>query len=292
VLGSEGRLGIITQAVVRVRPIPETEAFFGVFFKSWEAGVTAVRTAVQNGLAVSMLRLSDPLETEITLRLAGRDRLVAWAERGLALLGLGPDRCLLIYGLTGPRRIAARTQRQAKACWRAFGGLFTGPFIGQAWQQSRFRTPYLRNTLWEAGLALDTLETAVSWRVARAAAQSITTDLEAALGEVGERALVFCHLSHLYPDGVSIYVTYLFHRTADPDELLERWHRMKAAATRTIQTYGGTISHHHGIGKDHAPYLPAENSVLGMDLLQSVMQTVDPANLMNPGTLLAAEELE
>ena len=102
----------------------------------------------------------------------------------------------------------------------------------------------------------------------------------------GERVHVFTHLSHLYPYGSSIYTTYLFRLAADPAETLERWQALKAAASQAIVAQGGTISHQHGVGLDHRPYLPAEKGALGMAALQSIVRQFDPAGLMNPGKLL------
>lgn len=289
VLGSEGRFGFITRATVRVRPLPETESFHGVFFREWESGVQAVRQMAQAGIGVSMLRLSDALETESMLKLAGHERLVAWAERGLRLAGYGPQRCLLLFGLTGSRREVAHAQRSATEMARAHGGLVVGQALGKRWQKTRFRAPYLRNTLWELGYALDTLETALPWSAVSAAAEAIPNLLGNGLSEHGERVLAFAHLSHVYADGASLYVTYLFRRAADPDETLDRWRTLKDVASREIVARGGTISHQHGIGFDHAPYLAAEKGAVGMAVLESLRRTLDPESLMNPGKLLSTD---
>jgi len=286
ILGSEGRLGIITHATVRVRPLPEAEGFFGVFFHHWEQAAAAVREIIQTDLPASMLRLSDADETEANLVLAGKDRLVGYACRGLALLGYGPGRCLLIYAVTAARGGVRRAHREIEALCRAHGGLLTGALIGKTWAKSRFRTPYLRNTLWERGVAIDTLETALSWKHTLPAAQAIKDAIREAADESGERALVFAHLSHIYRDGASIYVTYAFRRSQDPDELLERWQKMKTAASQTIVAHGGTISHQHGVGLDHAPYLEAEKGPLGMEALEAARRVFDPEGLLNPGKLL------
>lgn len=289
ILGSEGRFGVITRAVVRIRPLPETESFHGVFFRDWESGVQAARELAQAGVGVSMLRLSNALETETTLKLAGHERLVAWAEHGLRLAGYGPQRCLMLFGLTGNRREAAHANQQTVEVARAHGGLVVGEALGKRWAKTRFRAPYLRNTLWELGYALDTLETALPWSAVLAAAEAIPNLLRDGLAERGERVLAFAHLSHLYADGASLYVTYLYRRAADPDETLQRWQALKGAASREIVAHGGTISHQHGVGRDHAPYLAAEKGALGLQVLESIRQTLDPERLMNPGKLLSTD---
>lgn len=284
-LGSEGRLGIITQAQVRVRRLAEAESFFGVFFPSWEQGSAAVREIAQREAPVSMLRLSSPLETEVTLILSGKS-WAGLADRGLRTIGYGDRRCLLVFGVTGSQRMFGRTRREVAALCRKYGGLFIGTIVGHTWEKSRFRTPYLRNTLWESGIALDTLETALPWAQVPEASAAIPKAIVEAMTKHNEQVLAFAHLSHVYRDGASIYITYLFRRTADPDQLLERWRAMKHAASLTLQACGGTISHQHGVGKDHLPYLPAEKGELGMDALRAVCQSFDPEGMMNPGKLI------
>ncbi|MCK6540718.1 MAG: FAD-binding oxidoreductase, partial [Anaerolineales bacterium] len=284
-LGSEGRLGVITQAQVRVRRLPEAESFFGVFFPSWEQGSDAVREIVQSEIPVSMLRLSNPLETGTTLILSGKS-WVGMVQRGLRMIGYGDARCLLIFGVTGSRKVFGRARRDASTVCRKHGGLVVGTIVGHTWQKSRFLTPYLRNTLWDCGVAIDTLETALPWSQVREASVAIPQSIVEAMAKHDERVLAFTHLSHVYRDGASVYTTYLFRRTPDPDELLARWQDMKGAASLVIQKHGGTISHQHGVGMDHAPYLPAEKGALGMDALRAVMKSFDPDGMMNPGKLV------
>jgi alkyldihydroxyacetonephosphate synthase len=291
VLGSEGRLGVLTRAVVRVRPAPERDIYFGVFFHDWHSGCQAVRAVVQAGVPVSMLRLSDALETETTLQLSGKERLMRAAGRGLGLLGYQQERCLLIFGVTGSRAAAASAARQARSILNAHGGLFTGETAGKEWRKNRFQTPYLRNTLWQLGIAADTLETAVPWRLVQPAAKGIKSAIRDAVRYFGNpgappRGLVFAHLSHIYPDGASIYVTYLFALGKDPDETVQRWQAMKRAGSLAVIAHGGTISHQHGVGTDHAPYLPAEKGPLGMTLIGAACKCLDPRGLMNPGKLV------
>jgi alkyldihydroxyacetonephosphate synthase len=293
ILGSEGRLGIISSATVRVRRRPEQESFQAVFMPDWESGVAAMRSMAQAAVPVSMLRLSNAQETATTLALGGRARLVSLAERALRLLRYGPERCLLLFGVTagavsGGRRAARQTQRQATAVARDYGGLPVGSFIGNQWRHNRFRAPYLRNSLWQQGYAIDTVETAVPWSAVQATTAAVTQAIEAALADSGERVLVLAHLSHAYVDGASIYVTYLYRRATGAAETLRRWQIIKTAASQAIVRHGGTISHQHGVGLDHAPYLAAEKGALGMALLQDACRRVDPGGVLNPGKLVSS----
>jgi len=285
-LGSEGRLGVVMRATLRVRKLPDFEAFFGVFFHTWEQGSAAVRDIAQAGVGVSMLRMSNALETTTTLALSGQAALVKWAGRGLQAVGFGNERSLLVFGVTGTHRQASQARLEALEIIRAHGGLMTGTAIGRMWKKSRFYSPYLRNSLWEAGYALDTLETAIPWSEVVLTAEQVQKVIREGLAPVGERVLVFAHLSHVYHDGASIYITYLYRRANDPDETLRRWQILKSAASRTILAHGGTISHQHGIGLDHAVYLQAEKGVLGMQMLESVFNSFDPDGMLNPGKLI------
>ncbi len=284
VLGSEGRIGIITQAQVRVRPQPQAEGFHGAFFPTWEQGMGAVRSIAQGGVPVSMLRLSNPLETETTLILSGKS-WIGPANRGLRLIGFGDRRCLLVFGVTGTSAQVRRARGEAASVCRKFGGLVVGTVVGRTWEKSRFLSPYLRNTLWERGVAVDTLETALPWKNVPAAAAEISASIREPMEARGEKVLVIAHLSHVYRDGASVYTTFLFRRTPDPDQLLERWQAMKRAASLTIRRNGGTISHQHGVGEDHVPYLPDEKGPLGMAAIRNACASFDPDGMMNPGKL-------
>jgi alkyldihydroxyacetonephosphate synthase len=289
ILGSEGRLGVITEATVRVSPLPERESFHAIFFPDWESGYTAVREIAQARVPVSMLRLSNAVETETTLVLAGHERLVGLAQRALNALGLGEDKCLLLFGVTGRRKLVKRARRDLIAIAKEHKGRHVGQYMGGKWRDSRFLSPYLRNTLWELGYAVDTLETALRWSAIPTTIETIQAALRTGLQDFGERVHVFAHLSHIYPHGASFYVTYLFRTAPGPDETLRRWQVLKDTASQAIIAAGGTISHQHGVGTDHLSYLPAEKGKLGMAVLEAARRTFDPQGLMNPGKLMSDE---
>ncbi|HYW03054.1 MAG TPA: FAD-binding oxidoreductase [Gammaproteobacteria bacterium] len=286
ILGSEGRMGLLTQATVRVRPIPEHESFHVLFFPDWSAGAAAVREAVQAGIELSMLRLSNPAETRTQLTLAGHEWSVRMLERYLAIRGAGTGKCMLTFGVTGRRDQCSNALQQSLALFRAHGGVSAGSGLGRRWARARFRSPYLRDSLWELGYAVDTLETAVDWPRVDPTMWGVERALRQALEDEGEPVHAFSHLSHVYTQGSSIYTTYLF-RVADGYEAtLERWRRLKHAASREIVARGGTISHQHGVGTDHAPYLAAEKGTLGIAAIRAACVHLDPDGTMNPGKLV------
>jgi alkyldihydroxyacetonephosphate synthase len=288
VLGSEGRLGLLTEATVRVSPLPAHEEFHAVFFPDFAAGTTAVRRLAQARLPLSLLRLSTTNETRTTLALAGHERLISLLETMLGVRGAGGEKSMLLCGFTGDSAAVRDTRRATLDVTKEHGGIHVGRRFGEQWMAGRFHTPYLRNTLWELGYAVDTLETATTWENVASLVDRIEAALRDATGD--GRIHVFTHLSHVYPQGASIYTTYLFRAGADPEETLARWQAMKGAASRAIVAAGGTISHQHGVGRDHAPYLAGEKGKLGMAALARVAATFDPAGRMNPGALFDAVE--
>lgn len=286
VLGSEGRIGILTDVTVRISPLPELEEFHAIFFPSFADGMTAVRRIVQERLPLSLLRLSTPMETKTTLALAGHERLIGLLETMLGARGAGSDKCMLLCGFTGRRPAVHETRRQVIEISRQHNGIHVGRRFGEQWIQGRFRTPYLRNTLWELGYAVDTLETATTWDNIPRTLENIETALRDGLVDAQVQVHVFTHLSHVYPQGASIYTTYLFRIAPDPQETIRRWAQLKKAASLAIVACGGTISHQHGVGRDHQPYLEAEKGSLGLAAIRDVVHRFDPDGLLNPGVLV------
>jgi len=286
ILGSEARLGILTRATMRIRRLPEQEKFYAAFFPNFDIGAKALREIAQAELNLSMLRLSDPIETETTFQLSGEEKLVSFAKKGLKLFGQGDERCMLIYGLTGDHATNKIADRQLAHLVRKHQGMMVKFYLGEAWIEKRFLTPYLRNTLWDLGYALDTLETALPWQKIQVGRQSIVSELQRGLADEGEKVLVFSHISHVYTNGASLYITYLYRRAHDPHHTLDRWKRLKGAASQAIVTQGGTITHQHGVGMDHRPYLAKEKGPLGMRIIENIIKDLDPNQVMNRNKLI------
>jgi len=287
VLGSEGRMGIVTEATVRIAPLPEAEYFHGFFFRTWEDGVNAVRSMAQARLPLSMLRLSNAAETEANLNLAGHESAVKMLHDVTAKLGYERGKkCLLLMGCTGKSSTVARARKEAGSIVRQHGGQYASTYFGREWAKRRFTTPYIRNNMWDLGYAIDTLETSVTWDKIIPAASAIIRGIEEAMQGTGEKVHAFAHLSHVYETGASIYVTYLFRVLPDPEQMLTHWFKMKDAASRAIIQHNGTISHQHGVGLDHMPYLEAEKGAMGMAMLRNILHHADPDGMLNPGKLI------
>jgi alkyldihydroxyacetonephosphate synthase len=286
VLGSEGRLGILTEATVRVSPLSEHEAFHAVFFPSWDAAEAAVRALAQARLPLSMLRLSNAMETVTMLTLAGHPKLVGMLERYLALRGCGEGKCMLMFGFSGARAEAGSVVRRVLRVTRRHRGIHAGKRMGEKWKQNRFRTVYLRNAAWEQGFAIDTVETAVDWPRVKPMMEAVECAATAAFAQQGERVHVYTHLSHLYAQGASVYTTFVFRLAGSYEADLARWRALKAAVSQAIVANGGTISHQHGVGTDHAPYLEAEKGAAGLAAMRALFAHFDPDGRMNPGKLV------
>ncbi|HEX5826916.1 MAG TPA: FAD-binding oxidoreductase [Candidatus Limnocylindrales bacterium] len=285
VLGSEGRLGFLADVVLRASPIGEVDRFDAWAMPGWDEAVEAARSLARSRPGLSSLRVSTPAETRALLAFADRPRQIGALTTYLRLRRRRRDWCLLLAGASGPERTVKAARGEAGSVLKAHGGIAL-PVFADAWYRARFRSPYLRNALLGAGYGAETLETATDW----ARVPDLLARVEAAIGTAlrprGERVHVFTHLSHLYPSGSSLYLTYLFRLAATPEESLDRALAIKRAASDVISGEGATISHHHGVGSEHAPYLAAEKGPLGMAVLEAVVRTFDPEGLMNPGVLL------
>ena len=290
VMGSEGRFGILTEATVRVTLVPEHESFHAIFLPNWDAAEAAMRTLVQRKLPLSMMRLSNGIETQTNLILAGHAKLIGWMERYLALRGCGEGKCMLMMGVTGDQRTARHALREARRTLGEFGAVYIGPAMGSKWAANRFKGPYLRNTLWDQGYSADTIETAVDWPNVKTLMLAMEQTSRDVFAQYGERVHAFTHLSHMYPQGSSIYSQFVWATVSGgfaPN--FERWQKLKAAVAKTIADHGGTVSHQHGVGRDHATQLHVEKGPLGMSTLAELCRHFDPKKIMNPGKLLQDE---
>jgi alkyldihydroxyacetonephosphate synthase len=177
-----------------------------------------------------------------------------------------------------------RRRSLARGRLRHGGAVTLGGSAGRSWERNRYGGPYLRDELMNLGILVETLETAHSWSRLDELYRAVGGALR---GVLGERAIVMCHVSHAYADGASLYFTFL--TRARPGEELEQWRTAKSAACEAIIATEGTITHHHAVGRDHAPYMRAEVGELGLDALRAVKERLDPAGIMNPGKLLPSD---
>jgi alkyldihydroxyacetonephosphate synthase len=286
VLGSEGRLGILSEVSVRISKLPETESFHVVFFPSWSLGIEAVRQLAQQKVQLSMIRLSNVLETYSQLQMADDQDFIANLQSQFDEQGFADEKVMLTFAVTGDQPSCESALTITQNTCRQFSGLDSGTVLGEHWKQNRFQAGYLREPLWQFGYLADTMETAVDWCNVTHAVEAIEQAIATALSDENESVLVYSHLSHVYSQGSSIYSTFLFRCADSYSKTLLRWQKIKTAGALEIVKQGGTISHQHGVGMDHKQYLPAEKGTLGIAAIQALSDFFDPLQQMNPDKLL------
>ncbi|MCW2640840.1 MAG: alkyldihydroxyacetonephosphate synthase [Dactylosporangium sp.] len=268
-LGSEGAFGVITEVTVQIRPTPPARRYLGWRFPDFPAATEAARVLAQDGPLPAVLRCSDEIETTI----------------GAVSGGSGPsdDGCLMITGIEGTDDEVTATESALTDRLTGLGGQALGAGPGQAWLHGRFTAPYLRDALLDAGALVETVETAAFWSALPTTYTAVRDALATSLAELGTPPLVLCHISHVYPSGASLYFTVVAAQGPDP---VAQWQVAKAAAGDAIAAAGATISHHHGVGRDHIQWYGAEIGTAATAVLRAVKHALDPQGVLNPGVLL------
>ena len=284
VLGSEGVLGAITEVTVRVRPAPQARRYEAWIASDFEAGAELVRSLAQGDSLADVTRLSDEQETRVSLALAGTDGARRTALDAYLKLRRRSGGCLMICGWEGTEQDVDRRRALSARLLRRGGAVPLGQAPGRAWERGRFAGPYMRDELIDQGYLIETLETSHTWSRVGELHRSVADALDRALREQGTPGIVMCHLSHAYRDGASLYFTFAARARAGAE--LDQWRAVKRAACEAIVAAGATITHHHAVGRDHAPYMRAEVGETGLAALAAVKERLDPAGIMNPGKLL------
>jgi alkyldihydroxyacetonephosphate synthase len=322
VAGSEGTLGVICEATVKIHAVPARRDYRGYLFKSFAEGVEAARRINHAEIPVAMVRLSDAPETHffqafssmsksgLKARLrevyrtiaphvsrstgaasdaSGSPDLQARLQRAyLAFKGFDGDPCLMLVGHEGDTDTVAWAQQRTEELCKGLGALPLGGKPGKRWYHSRFDSPYSRDPMLDRGIGVDTLETSTRWSNITALHEKVVSAIagamQANMPEPDARGIVMAHVSHSYPDGACLYFTFVFPRQLDRE--IEQWLAIKRAASDAIAQSGGTISHHHGVGTDHVPWLAEEKGEIGMSLLEATKRAMDPAGILNPGKLV------
>lgn len=284
IVGSEGVFGVVPEVTVRVRPQPSVRRYEGWMAESFEVGAGIVRALAQGPGLPDVIRVSDEEETRVSMSLSGPRGLTGALFGAYLNARRRREGCLVIAGFEGDEESVARRRALSVRELRAGGAAYLGQAAGRSWEHGRFQGPYLRDSLMDLGAMVETLETSHSWAQLGSLHASVSSAIRKALADQGTPGLVFCHLSHAYADGASLYFTFI--SRARQGEEIEQWRSVKRAACEAIVAAGATITHHHAIGRDHAPYMEAEVGGLGIEALQAIKERLDPAGIMNPGKLL------
>jgi alkyldihydroxyacetonephosphate synthase len=283
IVGSEGVLGVITGLLLRVRTRPARHCYEGLVFETFEAASEALRVAVQDRATPDVVRLSDELQTNLLLAAGeANGRRAPLGRHGLR----SRTGVLVIVGWEGQRDSVERRRLHTMTLLRRGGGTPIGEAAGRAWAASRFAAPYVRDELLGRGVLVDQFETASTWTGLGPLRASVTAALVESLGARGTPPLVGTQISHVYDTGASLTFTVLARAQDGQEE--SQWRAAKDAASAAIVGAGATISHHHGIGRDHAEWVAAELGELGVSSLRALKSHLDPSGVMNPGKLIPA----
>jgi alkyldihydroxyacetonephosphate synthase len=286
IMGSEGTLGVITEVTVRVHRKSTLPHYEGWAFPTFVDGLQSFRKLSQSGIVPDVMRLSDEEESRVAM-LTAHTEGVAGTLGEVYLRAHGQSHgCIAVIGWD--RHVNAQTARReaASRILGRGGGVPLGVGPGKSWLQSRFDAPYLRDALIDRGVLVETLETATTWtnlgKVWRNVRQALTTSLDGG----GVRPIIGAHASHVYPVGACLYFTVLAKQSEDP---AGQWSQAKHAATEAILDSGATLTHHHGVGRDHAPWMEREIGTTSMQTLRALKNHLDPTGMMNPGVMFTTQ---
>ena len=271
ILGSEGAFGVVTSVTVRGRRAPAVKVYETWRFPSFDEGAAAMRTLAQGGVLPTVLRLSDEAETMVNL--AEPDEVGSESAGG----------CLMVVGFEGEQAVVDARRESTTTLLTGLGGQGLGEAGGAAWARGRFHGPYLRDSMLDVGVLVETVETVTFWSRLREVYDPVKRALESSLGHDGRPVLVLCHISHVYETGASLYFTIA---TRQDDNPVAQWRAAKAAASDAIIRSGASITHHHAVGRDHKPWLAEEIGPVGVAMLRAVKERIDPTGVLNPGVLV------
>jgi len=280
-MGSEGCFGVLTSVTLKVfRHLPENTRRFSCLFHSWEEGQAAVREVMQGEFGLpSMFRLSDPEETDVAMRMYHIHDTPA--DTVLKALDYQPmKRCLLLASVDGDASHTRLVKQKMAAIARRHRAFPLTPFrVTQRWEHSRFTDPYLREDLMDYGILIDTLECAVTWDQVQEVHARVREVVKSRPGTI-----CMTHMSHMYPQGTNLYFIFIARITE-----IEEYLRLQYSVLEAIQQSGAAMSHHHGIGKQTAPWLEGQIGPGWMDVLRALKEHFDPAHLLNPGGTLGLD---
>lgn len=290
ILGSEGRLGVITEVTVQVHRKPEKRDVFAYFFPNWKSGIAAMQAIAESDATPSITRISDARETGFSLATSkdrkGLDKFLA----GTVLPGLMKskgwnldDICLSFIGYEGSESHAKRQKKLVDAIVKKHGGMGVGKGPGILYDQKKFDTPYLRDFLLDMGAAGDVSETAAPWSKLIAVHENVYAAANKAYDQIGIKGWIMSHMSHSYHSGACLYFTFAFVYGDDP---ISEYNVVKNAIQQAFVDSEATISHHHGVGLEHSPWLEEDISTEGVKIMTGLFTANDPASNFNPGKIL------
>ncbi|HWH25347.1 MAG TPA: FAD-binding oxidoreductase [Pseudolysinimonas sp.] len=292
IVGSEGRLGVITEVTAQVHRVPEKRDVFGYFFPNWEAGIAAMRDIAESDAAPSITRISDARETGFSLATSkartGFDKFAAGTVLPTLMKSKGwnlDDICLSFIGFEGEQKHAERQKKLVDKIVKGHGGMGVGKGPGVLYDQKKFDTPYLRDFLLDRGAAGDVSETAMPWSKVNQVHDNVIVAAEKAYDSLGIKGWIMSHMSHSYHSGACLYFTFAF--VMGEKDPLGQYDTVKGAIQQAFIDNGGSLSHHHGVGLEHAPWLEQDISAEGVKVMTGLFSSADPGENFNPRKIIA-----
>ncbi len=291
VLGSEGRLGIITEATIHVHRLPAQRTILGYLLPDWTRALGAMRAIAASEAHPSVTRVSDARETQFSFATRKRPSLLDRVQsRALGwYLGrreIDPEAmCLAFIGYEGPEDHVRAQRRHVGRIVKEHGGLCVGSGPGELYDQKKFDAPYIRDYLLDRGAPADVSETSAPWGTLPQLYDDVVAAAQGAFSALNVTGYVMCHLSHSYHAGACLYFTFAF-RPADDDDGLEAYDVVKSAIQQAFVDAGGTLSHHHAVGTEHARWLEQDISAPGVAMLHALFEGTDPGSNLNPGKIV------
>ena len=289
-VGSEGTLGVITEATMRVHRAPERKEFHGVLFRSFAEGVAAIRECVHSGCGPTLFRISDEGETQFSMHLKPKPKgLERFINRLVKkwLIRRGYERpCLMMAGFEGSAQRVAEMKRRCVPVLKSHGAFMLGTGVGERWSSDKFNLPYIRDAVMDFGVRVDVAETATSWSKLLPLYEETIATIRNRYEADGKRGYAGCHLSHSYETGACLYFTWAVRQEDDPKKELEGYYGYKRAITDLFVASGATLSHHHAVGTEHRDWMEREIGPTGVRALVGLKASLDPDSIMNPGKLI------
>jgi|HubBroStandDraft_1064217.scaffolds.fasta_scaffold01731_4 alkyldihydroxyacetonephosphate synthase len=294
-IGSEGTLGVITEATMRVHPRSEVRRTHGYLFLDFESGIEAMHECVRKECVPSMFRLNDPDKTALSLAFKPPSSRLSQAVAGvmkgyLRVKGFDFKRAsLMLTTFEGSKTEVTRQYNQVGAIYRRFGAVDLGRSSGKSFESTKYDFPHIRDFLMDRGITSDVSETSTVWSNIVPLYRATTTSLRAAIlssggdGESGVKPWVGCHISHTYHSGASLYLTFACRQQHGRE--MHQYLHAKRAVQQSFIDHGATLSHHHGVGTEHLPWLADDISPVGVMAVAAIKGGLDPGNVMNPGRL-------
>jgi alkyldihydroxyacetonephosphate synthase len=293
-IGSEGTLGVITEAVMRVRARPERRVVPAFLFRDFEGGLEAMRECVRRECMPAMVRLNDPDKTALSVAFkpaASRlSKAVSRVFKGyLRAKGFEmPRACLMLTAFEGRRTRVEEELKRVSAIYRKFGGVSLGTSGGKSFEETKYDFPHIRDFLLERDVTTDVSETATVWSNVMPLYRASIEAIRAKIAESGAKPWAGCHVSHTYETGASLYFTFGLKQRVGSE--IEQYLSVKRAAQQSFMDCGATLSHHHAVGTEHLPWLAEDISEVGVKAVAAIKQGLDPGNVMNPGRLRPAAD--